>query len=183
MAPHLTADEQSPRHWETRWIIHKGDAQLECTLIDQGPLGVDVQLCCSGKWSSTHRCQSRDVAVAEADELKEKTLRTGGVLVWTHDLMRRVASILRQDWLPGLSDRDYHRYAEMILPLVESDAEAIATRLESLEGNIISRPTSDGHRRVVARKLQEAAGQRRADNASDRTLTRKPRSSAAVTRH
>ena len=161
MTPHLTADKQSPRHSETRWIIHKGDAQLECALIDHGPLGVDVQLCCSGKWSSTQRCQSRGVAVAEADELKQNTLLKGGLLIWTHDLMRRVTTILRQDWLPGLSDRDYHRYAEMILPLVESDADAIATRLESLEGNIISRPTSDGHRLTVARKLQEAAGQRR----------------------
>jgi hypothetical protein len=80
----------------------------------------------------------------------------------TRDLMGRISAVLREDWLPGLSDRDYDRYAEMIVSLVSSgaDVNAIAMRLESLEGDIIGRPTTDEHRLIVAGKLQQAAGQR-----------------------
>ncbi len=79
------------------------------------------------------------------------------------DLMGRIAAILRESWVPGLSDRAYAHFAPMVLPLVESgaDAAAIAMRLASLEGEIVGRRTSEEHRLTVACKLQEAAGQRR----------------------
>ncbi len=81
----------------------------------------------------------------------------------THDLMGRIAAILREHWVPGLADSEYAKYAPMILPLVDSDADldAIALRLESLEANILGRSTTDEHRLDVARKLQETTGQRR----------------------
>ena len=76
-----TIIEELPRHTERLWCIKKGEALLDCELVDRGMHGVDVQVSSAGNWQAAHRLASRDAAVVEAAELKVKLLRQGGLLM------------------------------------------------------------------------------------------------------
>ena len=75
-------DEQTPWHTERRWVIHKDGAQYDCALLYHGTEEVQVQVFQAGtSLADAHRCESRNAAVAKADELKAQYLRGGGFLI------------------------------------------------------------------------------------------------------
>ncbi len=80
MTEKTAINQQSSGRAEKRWAIDKGGTQLDCMLIDHESGGVDVEISSYGQWSSAHRCESREAAIAEADALKAKMLREGGLL-------------------------------------------------------------------------------------------------------
>ena len=67
---------------EHLWAIRKKDGrQIDCELRDHGSYGVELQLLRDLAWFYGHRWPTRELARAEADELRAKYLGEGGVLI------------------------------------------------------------------------------------------------------
>jgi hypothetical protein len=100
----------------------------------------------------------RDWVLSPAEQANVRDWLDGLNAPCDTDLMAHIVAILREHWMPGLSDRAYGQFAPLIWPLVEigNDAAVIALRLESFEGEIIGPPTSAAHRLIVAGKLLDA---------------------------
>lgn len=75
------APPRQPRPTEHLWAIRKDGRQYDCELLDHGTQGIEVQVLCDLDWFYGHRCESRELAIAEADERRARYLREGGVLI------------------------------------------------------------------------------------------------------
>lgn len=72
---------RQPRPTEHLWAIRRGGRQFDCELLDHGPFGVEVRILRELEWFYGHRCESRELAIAEAEERKTSYLREGGILI------------------------------------------------------------------------------------------------------
>jgi len=75
------APAREPRPTEHLWTIRKDGRQFDCELLDHATWGVEVQVLRDREWFYGHRCESREFAIAEADERKSRYLREGGVVI------------------------------------------------------------------------------------------------------
>ena len=81
-APNLPpAPPRQPRPTEHLWAIRKEDRQFDCDLLNHGKHGVEVRMLRDLEWFYGHRCESRELAIAEADGRMARYLREGGILI------------------------------------------------------------------------------------------------------
>jgi hypothetical protein len=73
--------ERQPRSFEHLWSIRKNGVQLDCVLRDHGSSGVEARIIRDGEFLLGRRWPSRDLAIEEAEDLRQQYIREGGTLV------------------------------------------------------------------------------------------------------
>ena len=72
---------RQPGSTEHLWAIRRGGRQFDCELLDHGTYGVEVRCLRDLEWFYGHRCETRELAIAEAEERKALYLGEGGILI------------------------------------------------------------------------------------------------------
>jgi hypothetical protein len=73
--------ERQPQPFEHVWSIRKNGVQLDCVLRDHGSSGVEARIIRDGELLLGRRWPSRDLAIEEAEDLRQQYIREGGTLV------------------------------------------------------------------------------------------------------
>jgi hypothetical protein len=79
--PDSPSTKPRERVWSLRSSVRSGSRRIDCDLIGQGQYGWEVVVQKEGEWFYGQPCPTREGALFEAEEIRARYLRDGGVLL------------------------------------------------------------------------------------------------------